>query len=195
MAGITTPIPNTTDIAEAIGGKAFNRVIAYDVTGVAVKYYLDTQPISAVALPLPTGAATDAKLEAVRALLAGTLGVSAAALPLPAGAATDAKLEAVRLLLAGTLGVSAAALPLPAGAATSTKQDAVAPADDIWPITNSDSALAPIPRALLVLTAGNLIVKGSSGQATTIPVVAGQHIMLKARYVMAASSATVAGLG
>jgi hypothetical protein len=38
--------------------------------------------------------------------------------------ATDAKVEAVRALLAGTLVVSAAALPLPSGAATGTKQDA-----------------------------------------------------------------------
>ena len=82
--------------------------------------------------------ATDAKLEAVRALLAGTLNVSgpltdtqlraaavaisAAALPLPSGAATDAKLETVRALLAGTLAVSASSLPLPSGAATSANQ-------------------------------------------------------------------------
>jgi hypothetical protein len=41
-----------------------------------------------------------------------------------AAPATDAKVEAVRALLAGTLVVSAAALPLPSGAATGTKQDA-----------------------------------------------------------------------
>jgi hypothetical protein len=41
-----------------------------------------------------------------------------------AAPATDAKVEAVRALLASTLAVSAAALPLPTGAATGTKQDA-----------------------------------------------------------------------
>lgn len=41
-----------------------------------------------------------------------------------AAPATDAKVEAVRALLAGTLAISATALPLPAGAATGTKQDA-----------------------------------------------------------------------
>lgn len=41
--------------------------------------------------------------DGLEALLAGTLKVSAQSLPLPAGAATDAKLEAVRALLAGTL--------------------------------------------------------------------------------------------
>lgn len=66
-------------------------------------------------VPLPTGAATDAKLEAVRALLASTLTVG-----LPSGAATDAKLEAVRALLAATLTVN-----LPSGAATAAAQAAL----------------------------------------------------------------------
>lgn len=44
-----------------------------------------------------------ALLKYVAAELASTLSVSAASLPLPAGAATDAKVEAVRALLAGTL--------------------------------------------------------------------------------------------
>lgn len=71
------------------------------------------------------GLASEAKLELIRALLAGTVGISAQSLPLPAGAATDAKVEAVRALLAGTLGISAASLPLPAGAATDAKVEAV----------------------------------------------------------------------
>jgi hypothetical protein len=65
--------------------------------------------------PLPTGDA--AVLAAIEALLPGTG-------TLPAGAATDAKLELIRLLLAGVLNVSATALPLPTGAATGAKQDA-----------------------------------------------------------------------
>lgn len=55
---------------------------------------------------LPADAATNTKLEALRALLAGTLAVSAAALPLPAGAATDATLVVLGNLLAGTLKTS-----------------------------------------------------------------------------------------
>jgi len=70
------------------------------------------------ALPLPTGAATEATLASVDAALAGTLAVSAASLPLPAGAATEATLASVDAALAGTLAVSAASLPLPTGAAT-----------------------------------------------------------------------------
>jgi hypothetical protein len=45
-----------------------------------------TQPISAVALPLPAGAATDAKLEAVRAMVAGSTVVADVAGTLAAGA-------------------------------------------------------------------------------------------------------------
>lgn len=49
-------------------------------------------PVQAASLPLPTGAATQATVEAIRVLLTG--------------AATEAKLEAIRLLLAGTMVIS-----------------------------------------------------------------------------------------
>jgi hypothetical protein len=123
--------------------------------------------ISAAALPLPAGAATEATLSALNALLAGGLDVavanfpvsqavtgpltdaqlraaavpvSAAALPLPTGAAAEATLQAVRdrlpaaphaqpltdaQLRAAAVPVSAAALPLPAGASTETTLAAV----------------------------------------------------------------------
>lgn len=57
----------------------------------------DTQPISATALPLPAGAATASKQDALlaelqlKADLTETQPVSAASLPLPSGAATSAK--------------------------------------------------------------------------------------------------------
>jgi len=99
--------------------------------------------------------ATDSRLEAVRALLAGTLAVSATSLPLPSGAATDVKLEAVRALLAGTLAVSAASLPLPSGAATDAKLEAV--------------------RALLagILTVGGATADGATPAAGVYSVMAG----------------------
>jgi hypothetical protein len=65
--------------------------------------------------PLATAVRQDAQTAALGDLLA-------AVGPL----ATEAKLEAIRLLLAGTVDIEAAALPLPAGAATSAKQDAAA---------------------------------------------------------------------
>ena len=88
-------------------------------------------------LPLPTGAATNAKLEEVRALLDRTLPVSAESLPLPSGAATETKLEAIRALLAATLAVSVESLPLPTGAANVTKQDAILAAitEGTFPVT------------------------------------------------------------
>ena len=86
------------------------------------------------------GLATDAevqavvaKIEVVRALLAGTLTVggsvaltnlpatqpvSLTSAPLPAGASTEATLAAIKAALQGTLATSTAALPLPAGAAS-----------------------------------------------------------------------------
>ncbi len=81
-----------------------------------------TLPISVASLPMPMGAATNAKLESVRLLLANTLAVSAASLPLPTGAATEMTLDSVRKLIANTLAVSVASLPLPAGAAQAAKQ-------------------------------------------------------------------------
>jgi hypothetical protein len=62
--------------------------------------------LQAILSKLIAGPATDAKVEAVRALLAGTLTVSAAALPLPAGAATQATLAQVVTALAGALKVN-----------------------------------------------------------------------------------------
>ena len=59
-----------------------------------------TQPISAASLPLPTGAATEAKLEAVRVLIASLDGKDYATQTTLATLATEAKLEAVRVLLA-----------------------------------------------------------------------------------------------
>ncbi|WP_174286639.1 hypothetical protein [Sphingomonas bacterium] len=67
---VTTPIPAGTDVGALVAST--------------------TQPISALALPLPAGAATDAKAESIRALLAAALTVG-----LPAGAATDATLQAI----------------------------------------------------------------------------------------------------
>lgn len=73
------------------------------VTGtVAVSNFPATQPISAVSLPLPTGAATAANqateiasLASIDSKLTSPLAISAAALPLPAGAATETTLAAL----------------------------------------------------------------------------------------------------
>ena len=73
---------------------------------------------------------------------------------------------------------------------------ATASADRIVAITASDStALNPVPKALVALTAGNVALKGTDAAAVTVPVVAGQLLPLRARYVMATgTTATVAAL-
>lgn len=141
-----------------------------------------TVPVSAVVLPLPTGAATDAKLDdkfgdlgqknmagsapvtiasdqsaipvSGTVYVTGTVPISAVALPLPSGAATESTLATLTkpsdqqhvivdssasipvtgvffqttqpvsgtVSVSGTTAVSAAALPLPSGASTSAKQ-------------------------------------------------------------------------
>lgn len=106
-------------------------------------FYQATQPVSAVSLPLPAGASTEATLALIKAktdnidvLLStrtkpsDTQPVSAVSLPLPAGASTAANQTTANGLLASIdskltapLAISAAALPLPAGAATAVRQD------------------------------------------------------------------------
>lgn len=70
-----------------------------------------------------------------------------------------------------------------------------APADDIFAIAPNDGADLPTtPRSLLILTDGNLQVKGT-GAAVTIPVKAGMILPLKAKRIYATNTtATVAGL-
>lgn len=74
-------------------------------------------------LPLPTGAATDAKLEAIRALLDATQVVSlTGVVPLPTGAATELTVQAIVAGLADILEVNVNATVLPPNAATATAQ-------------------------------------------------------------------------
>lgn len=90
-----------------------------------------TQPISAAALPLPTGASTsglqttgNTSLASIDGKLTNPLPVSATALPLPTGAATAARQDLLltelqlKADLTETQPVSVATLPLPTGAAT-----------------------------------------------------------------------------
>jgi hypothetical protein len=126
---------------------------------------------------LPAGAATDAKLELIRALLAGPLTVG-----LPTGAATSAKqdaastlLTAIATALAGTLAVSANALPLPAGAATQATLASLLAKTIAAPATEakqdaSNTSLASIVTALaatLSVSATSLpLPTGAATQAT-----------------------------
>lgn len=82
-----------------------------------------TLKISATGLPLPTGAATNAKLDEIKTIVADNKNVGiAGALPLPNGAATELTVQAIATALAGVLNVAVQNLPLPAGASTAAKQ-------------------------------------------------------------------------
>ncbi len=218
-----SPLPAGTDVGDSPGGKFQSRTGIYDAAGNEIGALLASrlaalvagltanQPISAASLPLPAGAATDAKVEAVRALLASTLAISAAALPLPAGAATETKLEAVRALLAGTLAISAASLPLPTGAATSAKQDAAAifvaaiqaateaaqPARQSFTITPNDTtAITPLPRAVRVNTAGTVAYRAVDSAAdVTVTVSAGETIPARIQYIRATGTSATGFVG
>jgi hypothetical protein len=104
-----------------------------------------TQPVSAVSLPLPTGAATAAKqdtantsLAAIADALAGTIAVSGALSV--AGGLTNTELRA------SAVPVSLASLPLPSGAATSAKQAALGtagtPSSDVLTVQGATSMTA-----------------------------------------------------
>ena len=112
---------------------------------------LETQPVSAASLPLPSGAATETKQSSILASLGDTLTelrlkadltetqpVSLASAPLPAGSATEAKqdaaITAIGTLLAElqakadlieTQPVSLVSTPLPIDAATETMQSEI----------------------------------------------------------------------
>lgn len=105
-------------------------------------FFQATQPISATALPLPSGAATAAKQPAL-----GTAGTASADVLTVQGAAamTPLKVDAS----ATTQPVSAASLPLPSGAATSTLQ------------TTGNSSLASLDSKTPSLVSGRQPVDGS----------------------------------
>lgn len=141
------PVPaGTTLSGDDVGGVIYPRTkVSFGIDGVAT----DVDSMHPLPVNLITGFATDAKLEAVRAILASA--------PLPAGAATDAKLDSLlnktlsvnvsnssvpvtgtfwqanqpvsisnaSLAVTGTFWqatqpISVASLPLPAGAATNS---------------------------------------------------------------------------
>lgn len=172
-----TPLAAGTDVSETISGKEHSRVTLKDTAGTDAMGLVAASP-------------------AVNTLL-GRMKAIADLLTL-----TNQYVDGVEGLLSGTLTVSTTALPLPTGAATAAIQtstkasiDAQGPADDIFAITPNDTVdLATTPRALLVLTDGNLQLKGT-GAAVTIAVKAGMMLPLKAKRVYATgTTATVVGL-
>lgn len=98
-AVLTTRTAKTNDSTPVLFQAAFADLLG-DGTKLAVAHAL-FNTLGALIDP-----ASKQDIAAVLSALAGTLAISAAALPLPAGAATDAKLEAVRALLAAPLTIT-----------------------------------------------------------------------------------------
>lgn len=61
-------------------------------------------------------------------------------------------------------------------------------------ITPADANLDPIPRALRVTVAGDLVIRGDDGHDETIPVDANETLPFSPTQVRAATTATVVGL-
>jgi hypothetical protein len=90
---------------------------------VSIANFPASQAVTAVALPLPTGAAQDATITA----RLGTLGQKASAASAPVVIASDqAALSVTGTFYQATQPVSASALPLPSGAATVAAQNTIA---------------------------------------------------------------------
>ncbi len=131
------------------------------IGAVSVSNLPATQPISAAALPLPTGAATASGVQAVVTALGTPLqnGGSVAVTTLPALPAGSNAIGSVSVSnLPATQPVSAAALPLPSGAATSALQQ---------------SPLAPVAPATATATSSNLV--GCQASTTLPSFTAGQQ--------------------
>ena len=59
-------------------------------------------------------------------------------------------------------------------------------------VTPSDSTiLDPMPRAIVALTAGNVVIQDVLGTSITYPVLAGDRLDFRAYRIMAATTATV----
>lgn len=122
-ASVTTSAPTYTTGSTAALSLTLNGLLRVDGSGV-------TQPISAAALPLPTGASTSANqltisttLTTISGQLPATLGQKTMAASLAVVIASDQ--SAVKVDgSAVTQPISAVALPLPTGAATSALQTA-----------------------------------------------------------------------
>lgn len=111
-AAVTTSAPTYTTGSTAALSLTLNGLLRMDGSGV-------TQPISAAALPLPSGASTSAlqtagnlTLVAISGQIPATLGQKAMAASLAVAIASDQS----------AIPITAAALPLPTGAATSALQ-------------------------------------------------------------------------
>ncbi len=154
-------------------------------------------PVPADALQVG-GKDSSGNLRALSVSTTGVLNVAATALPLPSGAATEATLAAMSAKLPASLGIKLAAgslsivlasdgiLPLPSGAATEAKQD------------TGNTSLASIDSKIVACNTGAVVVSSSalpSGAATegTLATLNGKVTACNTGAVVVSSSALPSG--
>ncbi len=155
LRATAVPVSGTVATGGLTDAQLRASLVDVDASGsaVSVSNFPATQPVSAVSLPLPAGAATAANQQT--------------------NALTDAQLRATAVPVSGTvtanagtgtLAVSAASLPLPAGAATAAKQPAIGTAG-----TSSVDVLTVQGRAAMtpLLTDGSATTQPISGTVTS----------------------------
>lgn len=70
-----------------------------------------------------------------------------------------------------------------------------APARQAFSVTGSDTAISPLPKALVVRVAGNLVFRAVDSEVDeTWPVTVGQLIPVRVEYVRASSTAEVSAI-
>lgn len=127
LANASLPVVLASDAAITVNVSGVSGSVAVSGPLTDAQLRASAVNVSAASLPLPSGAAAEATLQAIGALLSGTLtvdgnvtangtvavsavsgnvAITAASLPLPSGAATQATLAAINTTLAGTLTVA-----------------------------------------------------------------------------------------
>lgn len=141
---------------------------ALTVTGT---FWQATQPVSAAALPLPTGAATETTLSAASAKLPASVGSKISAASLSIVLASDhATVPVSGTFWQATQPVSAVSLPLPTGAAAETTLSA---ASAKLPATLGQKAMAASMAVVMAsdqtAVASNITQIGGAAQSQTNP--------------------------
>jgi len=177
---VTTPIADGTAMAtKDLGGVHIPKNAIVDQAGADAVGLVTTTPAANTIL---------GRLKAIYDAIAGTLTVSAESLPLPTGAATEAKQDAIVSAIESaeyyptTQPVSAASLPLPSGAATAAKQDEIKASIDatalvLPPFPITPHATDPLPRqitAIALQEAGDVTFRApGAGSDETVSLPAG----------------------
>ena len=172
LSAIDTGIPAA--LGQALMASSMPVVLPSDQTvPVSGTFYQATQPVSAVTLPLPSGASTLAEQQTqTTSLSAIDTGIPAAL-----GQALMASSMPVVLPSDQTVAISAASLPLPTGAATSAKQD------------TGNTSLSSIDGKITAVNTGAVVI--SSGTITTITNAVPTKAPVNAAGSGSAASATV----